>query len=185
MRRLAAILLILTMFSGCSKADGTGPGMLLRERLLSAAGCSFQAVVTADYGSSTYTFIMDCAADSDGNVTFTVVQPESIRGISGIIDHAGGKLTFDDKVLAFPLLADEQLTPVSVPWLLVRTLRSGYIGSGGADGEHYKLEMDDSYEEDPLRMDLWLDGDNLPIHCDFLWNNRRIMSAEIKSFAFL
>jgi len=185
MRRIIAIFLLLTVLTGCKNTDGTKPAVLLREKLLQSNGCSFLAVVTADYGESIYTFSLDCTADADGNITFTVADPETIKGISGRIDQEGGKLTFDDQVLAFPLLADDQLTPVSVPWLLVRTLRGGYISAGGKDGEHYKVQIDDSYEEDPLQLDIWLDDANLPIHCDFLWNGRRILSAEIKNFAIL
>lgn len=185
MKRIAAVLLIILLFSGCKTSDGTAPGMDLRNALLAANGCSFQAIITADYGESMFTFVLDCVSDAEGNITFTVAEPETIQGISGKIDESGGNLTFDDKILTFPMLADDQLTPVSVPWLLVRALRSGYISSGGADADLYKLEIDDSYEEDPLRMDLWLDNHDKPVHCDFLWNNRRILSAEIKNFSIL
>lgn len=185
MKRIFAVLVLLLILTGCQNSDGTEPAMTLRDALLQAEGCSFLAVVTADYGDSNYTFTMDCSGDALGNVRFTVAEPETIQGITGVIDHEGGKLTFDDQVLAFPLLADEQLTPVSAPWLLVRTLRGGYISAGGQDGEYYKVQMDDSYEEDPLRMDVWLDDRNMPVHCDFLWANRRILSVEIRNFQIL
>ena len=94
-------------------------------------------------------------------------------------------MTFDSEILAFPIVADGYITPVSLPWLFVRTLQGGYIKAGGNDGEFYKVQMDDSYEEDPMTIDIWLDDKNLPIHCDLLWDNRRILSAEIKSFALL
>ena len=185
MRRFLPLMLFVVFLCGCSKTDGTESALLLRERLLQSSGCRFSANITADYGDATYAFVLDCQSDAEGNITFTVVEPETIQGITGMIDSAGGKLTFDDRILAFPLLADDQLTPVAVPWLLVRTLRSGYISAGGRDGDAYKIQMDDSYEEDPLRLDVWLNDEYIPIHCDFLWNNRRFLSAEIKNFAFL
>lgn len=185
MRRLLPLLLLAIFLFGCKKTDGTEPALILRERLMESSGCSFKTVITADYGDSSYTFIMDCRADSEGNITFTVAEPETIQGITGKIDAEGGRLTFDERVLAFPLLTDGQLTPVSVPWLLMRTLRGGYISAGGRDGENYKIQMDDSYEEDPLRVDIWLNEENVPIHCDFMWNNRRFLSAQIIDFAFL
>ena len=183
MRRILPFFLVF-LFVGCAKTDGTGPALSLRERLLQSKGCRFEVVITADYGDRIYSFTMNCITDCDGNVSFTVSEPESIAGISGIIDSEGGKLTFDDKLLAFPLLADDQLTPVSAPWLMMRTIRSGYISAGGEDGDQYKIQMDDSYEEDPLRLEVWLNQDNTPVHCDFIWKNRRFLSAKINNFVF-
>lgn len=185
MRRVLSVLLMFSLLTGCKSMKGTDPALVLREKLLTANGCSFRTVITADYGDHYYVFTLDCTADSSGDISFTVVSPETISGITGTIDQAGGNLTFEDQILAFPLVADDQLSPISAPWLLVRTLRSGYISSGGQDGEYYKLQMDDSYEEDPLRADIWLDDGNIPTHCDFMWDNKRILSVEIANFAFL
>lgn len=185
MRRFLPFILPILLLVGCKASANAEPALALRNKLLQSNGCSFLTVVTADYGDSIYTFTLDCLADKDGNVSFTVIDPETISGITGKIDYEGGKLTFSEKILAFPLVADEQLTPVSVPWLLVRTLRSGYIGAGGQDGDYQKVEMDDSYDEDPLRVDVWFNEANLPVHCDFLWNNRRILTAKIENFSIL
>lgn len=185
MKRVIAVLLLFCLLPGCKSMKGTAPALALREELLNANGCSFRAGITADYGDVVYTFSLDCVADSSGNISFTVVAPETISGVTGNIDQIGGSLTFEDQVLAFPLVADGQLSPVSAPWLLIKTLRSGYISSGGQDGAYYKLQMDDSYEEDPLRADIWLDTANKPTHCDFMWDNKRILSVEITNFVFL
>ena len=79
--------------------------MALRSRLL-AGTVSFDASVTADYGDSLYTFSMHCQTDTQGQVRFTVTQPETISGITGTIDGTGGKLRFDDQILTFPLMAE-------------------------------------------------------------------------------
>ena len=185
MKRIITLLLLISLFAGCARQDAVEPALRFRNQLLQSKGCSFRVDVLADYGDYSYKFVMDCSADDSGNISFTVVEPKTISGITGRIDSEGGKLSFDDQVLAFPLLADEQLTPVSVPWLLIRTLRGGYISAGGKDGDNYKIRMDDSYEEDPLCLDVWLDKEDMPVFCDFMWNNRRILSAKISEFAFL
>ena len=104
--------------------------MDFRAKLLAQA-VSFDAEITADYGDKTYTFAMHCESDTKGDMTFTVTAPESIAGISGTISASGGKLTFSDTALAFDLMADDQLSPVSAPWILMKTLRSGYLTSCG------------------------------------------------------
>lgn len=158
--------------------------MSLRSRLL-AGSVSFEACVTADYGDELYTFSMNCQSDTQGQVRFTVTEPETISGISGSIGAFGGKLHFDDKVLTFPLMADDQLSPVSAPWILMRTLRSGYLTSAGKEGEYLRLSIDDSYDDDALHLDIWLDEGDIPVRAEVIWQGRRLLSIEVKNFTFL
>ena len=155
--------------------------MELRADLLSGS-CDFHAEVTADYGDKLYTFGMDCQGDSKGDLGFKVTAPDTIAGIEGSISGNGGKLTFDDTALAFPLLADEQVTPVSGPYLLLKTLRGGYVRSAGEDAGLVRVTVDDSYEEDALQLDIWLDRENLPVRAEVLYDGRRILSMVIKDF---
>lgn len=185
MKRLIAVVLSVLLLTGCSGDGGElDRAMALRSKLLASSGCSFDAVITADYGDKTYSFSVTCQADAQGNVTFKVTEPESIAGISGNISDEGGKLTFDDTALGFELLADGQVTPVSAPWLLVKTLRSGYVTSCGMDGEQVRVSIDDSYEEDALHLDVWLDDRNIPVRSEILFRDRRILSLKIENFDF-
>lgn len=152
--------------------------LALRSAILQAKCCSFTAAITADYGDMTYSFSMDCAADEQGNVTFTVSKPETIAGITGKLTADGGSVTFDDVALAIPMLTDDQITPVSAPWVLMRTLRGGYITSC-ADG---RITIDDSYAEDALKLDISLDQQNKPSLAEIYWKNRRILTVEVTSF---
>ena len=174
------------MLSGCSgKNDLSDRAVALRSKLQAAQGCSFDASVTADYGDKTYTFAMGCRVDAHGNLSFTVKEPESIAGISGVIDNSGGKLTFDDHMLAFPMLADGQVSPVSGPWILMKTLRSGYLTSCGMEAGYVRVAIDDSYADDALHLDIWLDEKDLPKRGEILWKGRRILSLDIENFVFL
>ena len=185
MKRAVPVLVLLLTLSGCLGGNRElEQGMKLRAKLLSSS-CSFEAVITADYGDDVYSFTVGCQADSQGNLSFTVKQPDTISGIAGSISATGGKLTFDETVLAFPLLADGQLTPVSAPWILVRTLQGGYLRAAGTEEDLLRLTFDDSYEEDALQLDIWLDSANVPVKADVLYDGRRILSMSISEFQFL
>lgn len=185
MKRILSLLLAVLLLTGCKGADDEmDRAMALRSKML-ARGVSFEAVITADYGDKLHSFSLACQTDAQGNLTFSVLQPEVIAGITGRLTAAGGKLTFDAAALAFPLLADGQLTPVAAPWILIKTLRSGYLTSCGGDGEYLRLAIDDSYEEDALHLDIWLGSEDLPVRGEVLWQGRRILSLEIKNFTFL
>ena len=173
------------LLTGCSgRNDGLDRAMSLRSRLL-AGTVSFDAEITADYGDELYTFSMHCQSDLQGQVTFTVTQPENISGITGTINGTVGKLRFDDQVLSFPLMADDQLSPVSAPWIFMRTLRSGYLTSAGQEGEYLRLAIDDSYDDDALHLDIWLDGADNPVRGEVIWQGRRLLSIAVTNFTFL
>ena len=182
MRKLAVALLCMVFLTGClGKNEELDRAMELRAKLL-AGSCTLQSVVTADYGDKVYTFEMYCEADSKGNVGFRVTSPETIAGIEGKLSSEGGKLVFDDTALAFPLLADDQVTPVSAPYLLIKTLRGGYVRSAGEEDGLVRVTIDDSYEEDALQLDIWLDDANFPIRAEVLYDGRRILSMDVTDF---
>ena len=140
MKRLAAFVVCLVLLSGCSADTAIEKPMTLRNRLMNSNGFSFVATIIADYGEKYYEFEMDCQVQTSGELSFSVSKPESISGISGTVTEKGASLKFDDKVLAFEMLADDQITPVIAPWLTVRALLSGYIHAVGRDGALYQAK---------------------------------------------
>lgn len=185
MKRILVLVTLVILLAGCGSGDtGLDRALAVRSRLQSS-GCSFHCRITADYGDKTYSFGMDCQADGAGNVEFSVTEPDSIAGITGNVSNQGGNLTFDDVALAFEMMADDQVTPVSGPWLLIRTLRGGYLTACTEEDELLHLSVNDSYEEDALMLDIWLDGDDKPVRGEILYGGRRILSLEVSNFEFL
>ena len=184
MKRFGALILLVLFLTGCGGASREmNRGLALREKMLKEP-CAFETKITADYGDKLYTFALSCTGDDQGNLSFTVENPETISGITGRITGSGGELTFDDTSLSFPLMADGQVTPVSAPWLLLKTLRSGYLSSAGTDGEYLRLCMDDSYQDDALHLDIWVNEENVPVNAEILYGGRKILSLEVTSFTF-
>ena len=183
MKLVAVVILIACMLSGCNSEDVLlKQATDLRKTILEADSCTFQTVITADYGDRLYTFQMDCTTDNAGNLEFIVTDPETICGITGTISQKSSALTFEDKVLAFPMLTDDQLTPVSTPWIFINTLRSGYIVGCSKTDEEICIYIDDSYEENPLRLEVYTDTHMNPMHADIFCNQQRILSADIRNF---
>lgn len=185
MKKLFLLLLCLTL-TGCKSADDAMTrGLELRNALCNASSCSFDAVITADYGTQTYCFTVGCTFDSLANLRFEVQTPDTISGIHGRVDAEGGKLEFEDTALSFPLLADGLLSPVSAPWILMKTLRGGFITSAGDMGGKIRLIIDDSYESDSMTLHIFLDEQNIPLEADIYWQGRRILSLVISNFQML
>ncbi len=157
----------------------------MRNEILSAKECSFQAEITADYGDEVQSFTLNCKTDLQGNLTFSVVAPEIISGLTGKIDETGGGINFDQSMLAFPLLADGQLSPVSAPWIFMHSLRSGFIHACGQDKDLYRVTIHDSFSGAPLQMELWFDNERKPVHCEIIWDGRRIITVNVSNFITL
>ena len=177
-------MLIAVLCVGCDSDLGMDAALALRQQL-QKGGCEFVVRITADYGDLLHVFDMKCTVDQEGKLLFTVINPKSIEGITGVIDGDGGQLTFDDSVLAFKLLADGLLTPVSAPWVFIRTLKAGYIHASTKTDNGTKLIIHDTYEEDSLQLDIWLDTEDTPVAAEILWQGRRILSMTITNFSLL
>ena len=184
MKRIVAVFLALVLLTGCTgKRDELDRAMKLRASLLGCLGCSFDATITADYGDEVHVFAMRCQTGGRGELQFEVLRPESIAGITGEFSSGEGKLIFDDVVLQFPLLADGQVTPISGPWILIKTLLGGYISAVNEEDENLHLTIYDSYEEDALQMEIWLNGEDAPICGEIIYDGRRILTLTVENFS--
>ena len=141
--------------------------------------------LTADYGDKTYDFAMACKGDTEGNLSFTVTAPDSIAGISGIISGGTGKFQFDDQMLAFEIMSEGLISPVSGPWVMLKALQSGYLTSCGSEGDGLRLSIDDSYQENALHLDIWLGAEDIPERCEIYWEGRRLLTMCVKNFVIL
>ncbi len=183
MRRILTCFCAVLVLTGCASSSGgeMNRALALRGKLLKAESWNFQAEVSADFGEKVYDFGMDCQADDKGNVAFTVTAPETISGITGEISAQGGKLTFDGTALDFGLLADGRLSPVSGPWVLVSALRGGSITGVGEQDGRLVLNVNDSYEDDALTLDVTLDENDLPARAEIFCQGKRILSMTLKN----
>ncbi len=186
MKKVGVLFLFLCILSGCAKADRElERGMALRFSLLQGNGVRFQAEITADYGDKLHSFGVACQADSKGNLQFEVTAPETIQGITGSVSGEGGHLTFEEVALQFASMADGQITPVMSPWVFLKTLRGGYLTSACMEENLLHLTIDDSYEDDALQLDIWVNEANAPVRAEILYDGRRILTLDVKDFVIL
>lgn len=183
MKRICLLLGLMVTLSACSSVSREmNAAMELRNALLSAQKCSFSGEVTADYGDSIQVFSMNCISDAAGKITFEITSPESIAGICGSISDSGGTLDVEDTALYFDLMAEGRLTPAAAPWIFLKTLRGGYLTAACREEEYIHITVDDSFADDALTLDIWLDKNNHPVRGDILHDGRRILSLDVENF---
>ena len=183
--KVMVLLLVLGLMTGCRSSDQRDDcGLKLRESLIASNSCTFHSVITADYGSKVYTFQLDNTWDNN-ELHFTVTDPKTICGISGTMSEDQAELTFDDIVLAFPPLSEGMLSPISAPWIFIKGLYSGYIAGFSDSSSGVYMYIDDTYEETPLKLEIRLNQDGIPVQVEYIWQNRRILTADIQDFTIM
>lgn len=186
MKRSCFMVILAILLSGCKTAPRElEQGMELRSKILKGKQISFITDIVADYGDSIQLFSMDCLCDDQGNLSFTVVAPDTIAGITGKISQGQGQLTFDETALYIPVLTDEQINPVSAPWILMKTLRSGYLSSAGMEEDQLRMTIHDTYEENALMLDIWLNDDSLPRNVEISYAGKNILTLTVRDFEIM
>lgn len=180
MKKLLLPLILVLFFTGCGQGN-TPRGMSLRQRMNDSNGCAFTAEVRAYIGKEEYVFSMDCECGNSDTVTFTVTAPESLSGITGELSSGSGSLTFDGQALAFPMLAQGTMSPISSVWVLLHALRGGYLTDEGKEG----LTIDETYQGVPLRLSVTLDHEDMPTFTEIFQDGERILSLALTNFRFL
>lgn len=172
------------LLTGCKGEESLlERGITFRSQLITAGGCSFRAHITADYGQEVQNFTLDCNADGEGNVSFCVIEPDTIADITGRMEGEEGNVTYDGLQLAFPLLIYDQISPVSAPALVVRCWLKEFILSAGISDQVCRLTYEKKIQDKDLLIDTYFEKD-IPISAELCYNGFRVMNIKITDFSF-
>ena len=186
MKRIIPIIMVALLLVGCSNSSSSVDRfLLLREKSRNSSQCLFDAAVTIDYGDSAYSFSASCKTDTNNNMLISIVEPEAISGIQAEISGDAGKITFDDQILAFEMIANEQIAPICLPWLMMKALYGGYISSSGVSDELTFARIDDTYNQTEFSVEIWLNNAGQLSDAEILWDGRRIASIKIDNFVLM
>ena len=184
MRRMMAIFLCLCCFVGCeSKDSGLEPAIEFRSALVQAGGCSFTAAITVDYGQRVQCFTLDCQADGEGTTKITLLQPETIAGVTATVMDGGGQITYDGMALDFGLLADDSLIPAAAPCMLATCWMKEYISDAGEMETGYQVRYRKKIGEKELLLDTFFEN-GIPFLAEVCYNDSGILKIEISDFAY-
>ena len=176
--------LMIVMLAGCGRNEPQSDGMQAWRDRCAGEASAFSAQITADYIDSRESFSMDCVYEPEGLLRFTVTQPPELAGITGTVSGEQGTLRFEETVLALPLLAEESLSPVSGPWVMMKALGTGPLRCTAREEALLHISVDDSYREEALEVEAWLEGEQLR-QAEISWKGRRNLLLQIENFKFV
>ena len=156
-----------------------------RTELLAAGGCSFSAALTVDYDESVSKFCLDCTHTCADGVLMCLTQPQTLQGITARMDESGGSVIFDDTQIALADLADGNLAPMAVPYLLTKCWSESYISLSGSDDAYIRVTYLDGYDEKQLSIDTWFDETTgSPVYAEVSCDGKVLVRTEIMNFSF-
>ncbi len=184
MYKVIAVLICVFMFGSCSVEKELTPLNMLRQSMQQSQGCEFDVQIISQYDDRVYRFGLHCV-ESDGELRFEVLSPESVQGITGTVSESGGKLAFDTTLLAFPLLADGEVSPVISPWLFIRCLKNGLVRHAGGAEDGSQISFSESFRGEEFEAEVLLSEDGTPRSCELFWGGRRILHLQVEAFRIL
>jgi hypothetical protein len=179
----ALALLACLVFTGCGKEGGVSGAIEFRAQLVRAGGCSFTAEVTADFGDEVYAFTLQCESDADGTTDITIIQPETLAGITATVTDSGGQITYDGMAVDFGLLASGDVIPAAAPAIVVSCWGQEYIESAGPEEGLERVTYTKGFDDKQLTADTWFEN-GVPICAELCYNGQRILKLTITDFQF-
>lgn len=131
--QMIALCLVLT---ACGQSTDTGTEELalgIRAEYIAMTGCAGETRLTADYGQRVYEYTLEFTYEKDGELVFTVVEPENIAGITARVKDGNTMLEFDGIRLETGELYGDGLSPIDGLPALLDYARSGYIAECGME----------------------------------------------------
>ena len=182
--KIAAIALALGMLlCGCGAAertDGAQMALNFRQKLLSGT-CSFRAELRAEYEDTVSCFTLACMHSAEAGTSMTIIQPETLAGITAQVTGEEAKIVFEDTQAAFGSLQGLGASPMTAPQILANAWESGYIALTGMEDDMLRVTYLLGYDEEELTIDTWFLAGG-PVRAEISSGGQKIIDAQIADF---
>jgi len=132
----AQMIILCLVLCACGQTADTGADELaleIRGQYIAMTTCAGQMELIADYGERVYEYTMDFFYEKDGELVLTIIEPESIAGITARVSDGGTTLEFDGTRLETGSLSGDGLSPIDGLPTLFTYAREGCIAECGVE----------------------------------------------------
>ncbi len=129
MRRLFALIPVILLLSSCggTAQEREEVALDIRSQALEATSCQIEAEVRSDYGDRVYSYTLSFVWQETGESKIVVLAPESIQGVTAIIEEGETKLTYEGAELETGPLDTNGLSPLDALPAFLDACKEGYI----------------------------------------------------------
>lgn len=185
MKRMAAVLLTLTLLSGCGAPQ---EAETLLGRFAAAQSCEMEAELCCEWETEQRRYTLHCLWQPEGESRVTVRQPEELAGLSAVFDGESCTLCYEDQVLDAGTLGESGLSPAEVLPRLMEALRTGWLLEESREERNGEalLRLTLETEEDGVKQywTVWLREDGTPAAAEVTIKEKLIFRGEFTLFSF-
>ena len=183
MRRAIALALMISLLllAGCGQ-NGKWQKSLEQKRSELDGNVSFTANVTADLGNSIFECTLSCVYEN-GQAKVTVQAPETLTGISALIDKSGTTLEYDGLQLVIGT-EGQSFSPMNAMPIIAGAIIDGHAAEfyGERDGDKdfvtARIYIDET--TDAL---VRFDTDSFtPVSAELVYDSRTLIKCSITDF---
>lgn len=176
----AVLMMSLCLLCACGgkEREPIQAPMDFRRELLTQGGCAMELEARAESGNLVWELTLDCRLDPAGKGSVTVLAPESISGVTALVDDTAGSLRYGDMALGLGLLPGTELAPAAAPGKLARSWTQAWIASAGEEDAGVMAR----YEDGRFTVSTWFDENQIPIRAELAVDGKLCFTAEIRKF---
>lgn len=184
MKRIVILpLCLLLLCGGCGKKSGAAAN--IQEQYSRIAAAQVAAEVTFHTPQEDRSFTLQCAFTPEES-TVTVIEPDTVSGVTATVSGEELTIAYDGAVLSAGSVG--RFGPVNALPCLLRAIGSGYLLEEGRetleDADCYRLTLDATAGDTPLKCTVWLDMETLlPHYAEFAADDAVVVSAKLLAFS--
>ena len=184
MKRIVILpLCLLLLCGGCGKKSGAAENIQAQYSRIATAQAA--AEVTFHTSQEDRSFTLQCAFTPEES-TVTVIEPDTVSGVTATVSGKELTIAYDGAVLSAGSVG--RFGPVNALPCLLRAIGSGYLLEEGRetleDADCYRLTLDATAGDTPLKCTVWLDMETLlPHYAEFAADGTVVVSVKLLAFS--
>lgn len=184
------MMTLILLLAACGGGEGETETADLRDRYHDMTGCTMEAVVSCDQEGLAWEAVLRCDYVPDGESTVEVLAPETIAGVTAVLEEPGWRLEYEGDSLNAGTLSDEEISPAACLPRLMNALRDGWLLEENQEDWSgtpcIRLTVDQTGVKDAkILSTLWLrQDDGTPLRGEITVDGEIILTADFTSFSF-
>ena len=179
-RFLSVLMIPLLLLAGCGEREAKLERRFaaFRDAVLGAASITFRAELTADFGGTAESYVLDAAYDGR-ETAVTVVEPRLLAGVTARARWGETTVEYGGVMLGMGELDADGLTPASALPVLLQAMAGGGMELLWEEDGLLAARL---YAGENSRCTVWLDENDIPVAAEIASDGRAVVACTIKDW---
>ncbi len=179
-RFLSVLMIPLLLLAGCGEREAKLERRFgaFREAVLGAASVTFRGSLTADFGGTAETYVLDVSYDGR-ETAVTVVEPRLLAGVTARARWGETTVEYGGVMLGMGELDADGLTPASALPVVLQAMAGGGTELIWQEDGLLAARL---YAGESSRCTVWLDENDVPVMAEIASDGRAVITCAIQDW---